>query len=120
MDNRAEFYEVIQRELSLLSPTVRRDPQLIREFLHPDFVEFGASGRIWDTESIVQALTSEVEPVQLIAFEFVTTPLSTNSILLTYRCESGERKSLRSSIWTKNEEGGWVLLFHQGTIVGGQ
>jgi ribonuclease HI len=118
MDDQARFDEVTQSELSLLSPPIRRDPQLIRELLHPDFVEFGTSGRIWDTESIVQALTTEVDPVEIKAFDFVPTSLSADSILLTYTCESGERKSLRSSIWTKNEVGKWVLLFHQGTIVG--
>eukprot|EP01037_Dinobryon_pediforme_P005835 gene5835-5902_t len=84
MDNQAQFDEVIQSELNLLSPAIRRNPQLIRELLHPDFVEFGTSGRIWDTESIVQALTTEVDPVQIQAFDFVTTSLSADSILLTY------------------------------------
>ena len=117
MNDRKDYDEVIQRELRLLSPEVRRDSELIRELLHPDFVEFGASGRVWDNESIVQALTTEVDPAELITFEFATTPISPDAVLLTYKCEVGGRLTLRSSIWSKSEHGEWMLLFHQGTII---
>jgi len=39
--------EVVRRELLLLDPVVRADVGRVRGLLHPDFVEFGASGRIW-------------------------------------------------------------------------
>ena len=113
-----DFDEVIQRELSLLAPDIRRNQKLIRELLHPDFVEFGASGRVWDVESIVHALTTEVDPPDLKALDIVANSISPSAVLLIYRCEGGGRKSLRSSLWVRNEEGKWVLFFHQGTIVG--
>jgi hypothetical protein len=49
--------QVIERELALLDPELRRDPDRIRALLHADFVEFGASGRVWDRASIA-AVTS--------------------------------------------------------------
>ena len=113
-----DFDEVIQRELSLLAPDIRRNQKLIRELLHPDFVEFGASGRVWDVESIVHALTTEVDPPDLKALDIVANSISPSAVLLIYRCEGGGRKSLRSSLWVRNEEGKWVLFFQQGTIVG--
>ena len=119
MQDQTEFDAVIQRELSLLDPQVRSDPKLIRERLHPEFVEFGASGRVWDIESILIALSTEADPIEMRAFDFVTTLISPAAILLTYRCESGEKKSLRSSIWSRTDEGSWILLFHQGTIIDG-
>ena len=118
MGDHPDFDEVIQSELKLLAPDIRRNQQLIRELLHPDFVEFGASGRVWDLESIVHALTTEVDPPDIRALDIDATSISPATVLLTYRCEAGERKSLRSSLWVKNEVGRWVLLFHQGTIVG--
>ncbi|MFD7702692.1 DUF4440 domain-containing protein [Streptomyces caelestis] len=47
-------------ELSLLDhPEVRRSPECVGELLHPDFLEFGASGRIRDRASIIAALAAE-------------------------------------------------------------
>ena len=39
--------EVMQRERQLLDPRVRCQPHLVRALLHPDFLEHGASGRMW-------------------------------------------------------------------------
>ena len=118
MGSHLDFDEVIQGELRLLAPDTRGNQQLIRELLHPDFREFGSSGRVWDLESIVQALTSELAPPDVRALDIDATSISPAAILLTYRCEAGNRESLRSSLWVKNEIGRWVLLFHQGTNVG--
>jgi hypothetical protein len=39
--------EVLDRERSLLTRPVRSDPDAVRRLLHPEFREFGASGRVW-------------------------------------------------------------------------
>lgn len=51
--------EVVKRELLLLNPAVRSDPDRVREYMHPDFLEFGKSGRRWDLEAVVEALASQ-------------------------------------------------------------
>lgn len=118
MSEEADFGEVIKRELRIIDLEVRRDERLIRELLHPDFLEFGASGRVWDTDSIVQALITETDPQAIEAYDFEASAISTIAILLTFRCKSGGRETLRSSVWLKSEKSEWLLRFHQATIVG--
>ena len=89
----------------------------IRDRLHPDFLEFGASGRVWDTDAIVQALVNDPNPQAIEAYDFVATSISSQAVLLTFKCESGGRKTLRSSVWLQGEGGEWLLRFHQGTHV---
>jgi ribonuclease HI len=36
-------------------------------------------------------------------------------MLATYRATSGQRTSLRSSLW-RRDGGTWQLVFHQGTL----
>jgi ribonuclease HI len=109
------FTGAVEGELRLLDPVTRADPELTRPLLHPDFTEFGVSGRIWDRESIVEALAADPgEPVS--AEEMRGFRLAEDVVLLTYRVNRPDRASLRSSIWTVHESR-WVLVFHQGTAV---
>lgn len=39
--------EVERLERALLDPSVRADPGRVAALLHPEFVEFGASGTVW-------------------------------------------------------------------------
>lgn len=59
------FNAVKAAELALLDSAVRRDPERVRELLHPDFVEIGRSGRRWTMNATIAALeaeTSRIEP----------------------------------------------------------
>lgn len=112
--------EVIRRERLLLDPNVRAQPQLVQALIHPDFVEFGVSGRIWDAESIVIALASETVPIDVTAHDFVAQVLAPGLVQLTFRTSSGERRCLRSSLWVQSEDNEWLLRFHQGTVIPGQ
>lgn len=47
----------IEAELRLLDPAVRATPALVLQLLDPDFTEIGASGRRWDTTSILTVTT---------------------------------------------------------------
>lgn len=109
--------EVIRSECLLLDPEVRRSPERVRALLHPDFLEFGASGRVWDIESIIDSLASEKVPIEIVATDFQTTPLNDDVVLLTFKTETSVRVCLRSSTWVKGDNGKWLLRFHQGTIV---
>ncbi len=111
--------QIIQRELNLHIPDNRSNQDLVRQYLHNDFVEFGSSGRIWDKESIILAMASETNPVEIYAKDFVENWISPECILLTYRVEQENRNSLRSSIWVKENNSDWVMRFHQGTLIQG-
>ena len=109
--------EVVRRELLLLEPEVRADPRRVRGLLHPDFTEFGASGRIWQTDELVEALAADSAPAQHRAVDLVPVSLSAGAVLLTYRIDDPQRPSLRSSVWLRDADGQWLLRFHQGTAV---
>jgi hypothetical protein len=108
----ADLERVVQLELALLDPEVRGDPDRMRAHLHPDFIEFGASGRIWDRTSIA-AVTSGVDE-RITATEMTPRRLGPDAVLLTYRSHRAEQHALRSSTWIR-AAGEWLLLFHQGT-----
>jgi hypothetical protein len=115
--------DLLHCELQLLSPTVRRDRQRVSGLLARDFVEFGASGRVWSRDETLAALTGEAfEPP--ILEDFRCRLLAEGVVLVTYRTVRGDtgtgarQVNLRSSIWCRQAKG-WVLRFHQGTRGGG-
>jgi len=111
----ADAREVIERELALLDPHVRADAARVRAHLHPDFVEYGASGRVWDRASIASAINGSTEPIA--ASDMQVRRLGPGAVLLTYRSEVSGRSALCSSTWVRESDAGWLLLFHQGTGV---
>lgn len=84
-----------------------------------DFVEFGASGKMWTKKEIVAAI-SQWEPNECVVEDFTVRELSEVVCLVTYRVLGTDKAplpfSLRSSIWRHNG-GTWQIIFHQGTNV---
>jgi hypothetical protein len=114
----ADLREVVERELALLEPEVRRDAERVLALLHPDFLEHGASGQVWDRESITAVTSGTDTPIH--ASDLQTRYLGADAVLVTYRSREPDREALRSSVWLRDAEAGWLLLFHQGTpSVGG-
>ncbi|MFE6025000.1 nuclear transport factor 2 family protein [Streptomyces niveus] len=107
----------IEAELRLLDPAVRSSAELIGKLLHPEFTEFGSSGRRWDRESIIAALTAHDAPTArpVTASEMRGVELAPHLVLLTFDTEHKEIWAHRSSLWTLTG-GRWLLYFHQGTV----
>jgi hypothetical protein len=84
-----------------------------------DFVEFGASGKVWSKAEIIAAI-SEWSPNEGIIENFTVRELSASLCLVTYKVIGVDglpsRFSLRSSIW-QNNGATWQIVFHQGTSV---
>jgi hypothetical protein len=84
-----------------------------------EFIEFGASGKIWTKAEIIAAM-AEWEPIDRIVEDFTVRQLSADICLVTYKVRGADRQpsrcSLRSSIWRNNGKR-WQLIFHQGTTV---
>jgi hypothetical protein len=104
-------------ELELQRRGSRRDRRRMEELLHPEFVEFGRSGRRYSRQEILEGLAgSDVPAIRSGQFDLVV--LARDAVLLTYvsACEepSGKltRFSLRSSVWVRTE-GNWQIRFHQ-------
>lgn len=112
-DTLAELWDA---ERSLLSASVRSDPDWLRVLLHPDFVEHDASGRIWTRSRLlaqIGPLERETRLEQLGA-----TRLGPDAVLLRWRALTRTATSLRSSVWVRDDALGrprWRLLFAQGT-----
>jgi len=111
--------EVMSSELRLLDPVIRASSQEVERLLHADFREVGASGRTWDRDSVLAALTTA--PGEATAVTDMSARIVADGVVLvTYVASRGggqPGESLRSSLWCKGEDG-WRVLFHQGTPVG--
>ena len=110
-------------EESHLRPEVRSSPEALCSLLAEDFVEIGSSGRVWDREKVIAALSGETAFTAAIE-QLAVKPLAPGVALTTYLLvitpdgATHARSTLRSSIWVQRD-GRWLLLFHQGTPVPG-
>jgi hypothetical protein len=109
----ADAKTVVERELLLLQPEVRRDGARLLSLLHSEFFEFGSSGRVWDRSSVAAATAGSVEPIE--ARDVHARRLGPDAFLITYTSDDAGRVALRSSTWVRHEDE-WLLLFHQGTL----
>jgi 8-oxo-dGTP diphosphatase len=105
-------------ELRLLDPRVRVSRELVAELLHPEFVEFGASGRRWDAASVLEVMggggaTAE-PPISVSGLAGIR--LAADVVHLTYVSDAAGRRARRSSVWRRDARGRWLLWFHQGTL----
>jgi hypothetical protein len=107
-------------EHELLSSQVRASHARLDELLAPEFVEFGSSGRIYDKQSMIHALTQAASMEDYQVDDFTVVTASEDTALVTYSCQirsaGGDlvRSSNRSSLW-KLLDGRWQMVFHQGT-----
>jgi ribonuclease HI len=104
-------------EQELLDPVCRADAGRLRDLLHPDFREHGASGRVWTLDTIVADLTAS-PATGVRATDLQAHRLAEDVVLVTYRT-AGDRPALRSSVWVRGTTGRWRLRFHQGTLTTG-
>lgn len=102
-------HPVLGRERYLLDPEARADRDALEDLLHADFAEVGASGTLWDRDSIIRELMARRE-VRGEATEMVIDELAYGVALLTYRLG----RTRRASVWVR-EGGRWQLRYHQGT-----
>ena len=105
-------------ELALLSGAVRGDRTSATLLLHKDFREFGASGVVWDRESVLDMMEAEAAEgrVDVKAVDLVATGLGPGVVLVTYDSVTPTRRAHRSSVWLR-EGGRWQARHHQGTVV---
>ncbi|MFI0763274.1 nuclear transport factor 2 family protein (plasmid) [Streptomyces anulatus] len=105
----------IDGEMRLLDPEVRASPDRVLELLDPEFIEFGASGRRWDVESILTVTSGDsVSPeFPVKVSEMTGTALAPGVVHLTYFADNQGRRAWRSSLWRLTASG-----WHQATLTG--
>ena len=112
----------ILRELEsrIYKPETRRDRAKLDALAHPDFFEFGYSGKSYSRSDILEFLPLDTSNNKVWTQDWSEQPLGENFALLTYKSAHElpdgtlERHALRSSVWALTPQG-WQLLFHQGT-----
>ena len=109
----------VEGELRLLDPEVRGSARRLDALLDPGFAEVGASGRIWDRASIIEALTHSAAPAPRIDVAGMQGVLLAPGIVhLTFTTVAGGQRAHRSSLWRLGADG-WRLYFHQATPAAG-
>ncbi|MET9079899.1 DUF4440 domain-containing protein [Streptomyces sp. NPDC004232] len=106
----------IAGEMRLLDPEVRASPAQTLELLDSEFTEIGASGRRWDVQSILTAMSGSVSaesPVKV--SELSGAVVAPGVVHVTYFADNQGRRVRRSSVWRLTERG-WRMYFHQGTL----
>jgi hypothetical protein len=108
-------------EEKLFDQKLRNTRSSLEGLLAPDFREIGSSGRLYTFEEIIVALLDEPADgtIRTLA-DFEIQPLAPNVMLATYRSEriapdTPPARSLRSSIWRRDANSLWRMVFHQGT-----
>jgi hypothetical protein len=107
-------------EMELQTIEARRNRQRMERLLHPDFVEFGRSGKRYARADILNEFgrTSVLPTVRSGNYELAV--LAEGVVLLTYLSAHEDtdgkqsRHTLRCSVWVCTEIG-WQMRFHQGT-----
>lgn len=120
-DERLHLLEtLITLERELHCATANTGLTRVSELIHPDFREYGRSGREYDFAAIAEHLLTQTREVAIHAQNFAVQQLAPSLALLTYQTadqhDNGEfdRYTLRSSIWQHNAQT-WQMIFHQGT-----
>ncbi|MGY0491429.1 nuclear transport factor 2 family protein [Streptomyces sp. WG-D5] len=117
-DENAQVRAAIDGELRMLDPAVRASDDAVRALLDPEYFEFGASGRRWDRETILEVTgsggISAADPA--VVTGMTGTLLAPGVVHLTYHSADHGRRVNRSSVWRRHPEAGWRLYFHQGTV----
>jgi ribonuclease HI len=111
---------VIANERQLLDPAVRGDRARLEDLYHPDFVEFGSSGRVWTYDSSIAALLADPEPgigAGFFAQNFSAHTIDANTIQVRFETGNPGRLVRRAGLWVRMPSGEWRIRFHQGTVV---
>jgi len=115
----SDLRSVIDGELRLLQPDVRRSRADVGALLDPEFAEFGASGRRWSRAEILASLAGEDREEAVAVHDLRAVRIAEGVVLVTYLSDDGEQRCNRSSLWRRTAAG-WRVYFHQGTPVLGQ
>ena len=106
-------------EHRLHDPEIRRSPQELGKLLTDDFLEFGASGEVYNKQEIVDLLLSD-PGLELEVENEVVNVLAPGVCLITYtsvkKIDTEIYRTNRSSIWKFDNES-WKMVFHQGTRI---
>jgi len=109
-------------ETELHQNATRHNRQRMEALLHPEFLEFGRSGRRYTRAEVLEEFGPDNQLPAIHSGRFDLILLAEHVALLTYvsahKDAKGDlyRHNLRSSVWVHTKVG-WQLRFHQGTPI---
>ena len=109
-------------EIELLGSDTRSSARRLDELLADEFLEIGASGILYTKQDVVKILPGETR-AKFTILAFQAKEITADTILAIYLVEKEfpenplRTLSHRSSLWQRRN-GGWQMIFHQGTAVG--
>lgn len=117
MPNDDLAHAIQELEELLLTQDVRASRRSLDGLIADDFVEIGASGRVYNKASIIDALIEETSR-DITVSEFKVREMSTDQAHATYLATASDTgiASRCSSVW-RYEQGVWRLTFHRGTLI---
>lgn len=107
-------------EVETYQACIRGDGARLKTLLHPNFREFGRSGRTYHREDTLASMPGQPQAYEILSEDFQAEELAAGLALLTYRSarlnadRTMGRHTLRASLWQLTGVG-WQLRFHQGT-----
>jgi hypothetical protein len=109
--------EVLRLERELQTPACRRDRARVSALLADDFIEVGASGRVWDRAATLDLLGAESGPV-IEVHDLTGQVIADGLVMARWDSARGGRRARRTSLW-RRDPAGWRLVHHQGTLLPG-
>lgn len=85
----------------------------------PEFWEVGASGRRYSREFVLDTLEDKYRNYREDVWEvgdFHCIEIAADNYLATYTLVQGERVTRRATLWRRTPQG-WLIVYHQGTLV---
>jgi hypothetical protein len=115
MTTHPDVAEVLRLERELQTPGCRRDRARLTALLADDFIEVGASGRVWDLASTLELLGAESGAGAAIEVRDLTgRVVGDGFVMARWDSVRGGRRARRTSLW-RRDASGWRLVHHQGT-----
>lgn len=111
--------ELIRREPIFHRPEFGTTREALESMTSDDFWETGASGRRYGRKYVIDTVLkryAEGAADSWRAEDFYCQMIAPNHYLLTYTLSQGPRVTRRATLW-RAENGRWVAVYHQGTIV---
>lgn len=106
--------EVLGLERELQTPGCRRDRARVMALLADDFIEVGASGRVWDRASTLEHLGTESGAAVIEVRDLSGRVIADGLVIARWDSARGGRRARRTSLWRRDPPG-WRLVHHQGT-----
>lgn len=105
-------------EESFFSKEFCENEEKLRERIHPDYLEYGLSGKVYRFEEELNYLMNLDKDRPLSITKYTQEYLSDDVILVHYEsCEQDTGNcALRTSIWKKVGDH-WQIYFHQGSKI---